>query len=162
MLSEPPEAPRPEPRPEHRPEPRKVLYSPEILAAAVGLADFPFESALPLQGEARSRSCGSTLRVGLALDEQGRIARIGCRAQACAVGQAAAQIFATAAPGRSPDELASARDQLALWLTGEGSAPDWQGIVLLDSARDYPARHGAILLAWDAALAALASPPQLR
>lgn len=133
-----------------------MLYSPEILAAAVGLADFPFDSALPLQGEARSRSCGSTLRVGLSLDGLGRIATIGCRAQACAVGQAAAQIFATAAPGRTAAGIASERNELALWLTGEGLAPDWPGIALLDPARDYPARHGAILLAWDAALAALA------
>ena len=139
-----------------------MLYSPEILAAAVGLAAFPFDDALPLHGEARSRSCGSSLRIGLALDRHGRVVRIGCRAQACAVGQAAAQIFASAAFGRSADELASARTELALWLTGEAPAIDWPGIALLEPARDYPARHGAILLAWDAALAALASSPQLR
>jgi hypothetical protein len=38
--------------------------------------------------------------------------------------------------------------------------PDWPGIALLRRARDYPGRHGAILLAWDAALAALAEPPR--
>ncbi len=139
-----------------------MLYSQEILSAAVGLADFPIDPAWPLSGEARSRSCGSTLRVGLSLDEQGRIARIGCRAQACAVGQAAAQIFASAAPGHSADEIAATRAELAAWLVGSAPAPDWRGIALLDAARDYPARHGAILLAWDAALAALASPRQLR
>jgi NifU-like protein involved in Fe-S cluster formation len=139
-----------------------VLYSPEILAAAVALADFPLDSALPLTGEARSRSCGSTLALGLALDGQGRVARAGCRAQACAVGQAAAHIFLSAATGRTADDIASARNDLAAWLVGEGPAPAWPGIGLLDPARDYPARHGAILLAWDAALAALASPPPLR
>ena len=158
MLSTPPETPLSG----ARPKPRPVLYSPEILAAAVGLAAFPFDSALPLHGEARSRSCGSALRVALSLDQHGRIARIGCRAQACAVGQAAAQIFASAARGRTADGIAATRSDLALWLTGAGPAPDWPGIALLDPARDYPARHGAILLAWDAALAALASAPQLR
>ena len=142
--------------------PRKVLYSPQILAAAVGLADFPFDPALPHHGEARSRSCGSMLKLALALDGAGAIAQIGCRAQACAVGQAAAQIFASAAPGRSAEQIAASRATLAQWLSGSGAAPDWPGIVLLDPARDYPARHAAILLAWDAALAALASPPQLR
>lgn len=139
-----------------------MLYSPEILAAAVGLAAFPFDDALPLHGEARSRSCGSSLRIGLSLDGQGCIARIGCRAQACAVGQAAAQVFASAAPGRSADDIAAARIALAQWLTGEEAAPEWPGIALLNPARGYPARHGAILLAWDAALAALASTSQLR
>ena len=142
--------------------PRKVLYSPEILAAAVALADFPIDPALPLLGEARSRSCGSTLTLALALDAQGRIIRTGCRAQACAVGQAAAHLFVVSAAGRSAEELGEARTALAAWLTGVGPCPDWPGIALLDPARDYPARHGAILLAWDAALAALASPPPLR
>ena len=158
MLSTSPEAPLPEPRP----KPRPILYSPEILAAAVGLAEFPVDLALPFHGEARSRSCGSTLRVALSLDQHGRIARIGCRAQACAVGQAAAQIFASVAQGRTADGIAATRNDLALWLTGAGPSPDWPGIALLKPARDYPARHGAILLAWDAALAALASAPQLR
>ena len=142
--------------------PRKVLYSPEILAAAVGLAEFPLDPALPFHGEARSRSCGSSLKLALSLDEQGRIARIGCRAQACAVGQAAAQIFAIVAPGLTAGQIASTRTELAQWLIEEGPAPDWRGIALLDAARDYPARHGAILLAWDAALAALASPLPVR
>ena len=142
--------------------PRKVLYSPEILAAAVGLADFPLDPALPFRGEARARSCGSSLKLGLSLDEHGRIASVGCRAQACAVGQAAARIFAVAAPGRTLAEVSAERASLAGWLRAEAPIPDWPGIALLDAARDYPARHGAILLAWDAALAALASPLPLR
>ena len=142
--------------------PRKVLYSPEILAAAVGLADFPLDPALPLNGEARSRSCGSSLKLALSLDDQGQISRVGCRAQACAVGQAAAHIFAVAAPGHTAQQVAATRTELARWLCRAGPAPAWPGIALLDAARDYPARHGAILLAWDAALAALASPLPLR
>lgn len=139
-----------------------MLYSPEILAAAVRLADYPLDPTLPLAGEARSRSCGSTLAIRLATDADGRIAAAGCRAKACAVGQAAASLFLDHAPGQSPQGLAEARDGLAVWLAGAGAAPDWPGIDLLDPARAYPARHGAILLAWDAALAALASQPALR
>ena len=139
-----------------------MLYSPEILAAAVRLADYPLDSAMPLAGEARSRSCGSTLAIRLAIDADGRIAAAGCRAQACAVGQAAASLFLDHARGRRPKELTEARDRLSAWLTGVGEAPDWPGIDLLEPARAYPARHGAILLAWDAALAALASQPALR
>lgn len=142
--------------------PRKVLYSPEILAAAVALADFPIDPGLRLSGEARSRSCGSTLALAMELDGAGRIARVGCRAQACAVGQAAAYLFLVAAPGRNADEIAEARRLLERWLAGDGAAPDWPGIALLDPARAYSARHGAILLAWDAALAALASPMPIR
>ena len=129
---------------------------------AVRLADFPLEPHLPLTGEARSRSCGSTLEIGLAVDDAGRITQAGCRARACAVGQAAAGLFLDSAVGRNAEDIAQARAALARWLTGEGPLPEWPGLSLLETARSYPARHGATLLAWDSALAALASAPSIR
>lgn len=142
--------------------PKAPLYTAEVLAMAVRLADYPLGPHLPLTGEARSRSCGSTLEIGLALDGSGRIAQAGCRARACAVGQAAAGLFLDGAVGRSADDLVQARGALAQWLAGEGPLPDWPGLTLLDPARAHPARHGATLLAWDAALAALASASPIR
>lgn len=124
---------------------------------AVRLAEYPLGADLPLTAEARSRSCGSTLEIGLALDGDGRIVSAGCRARACAVGQAAAGLFLGGAIGRNFDDISRSREQLARWLVSEGPQPDWPGISLLDAARAYPARHGATLLAWDAALAALCS-----
>lgn len=132
------------------------LYTPQVLAAAVSLARYPLDGDLPLQGDARSASCGSTLRLGLALDANGQVERIGVAAQACAIGQASAAIFAQAVYGRGADAITDARDQLMGWLSGEGDLPDWPGIDLIVPARGYPARHGAILLAWDAAVKALA------
>ncbi len=135
--------------------PARTLYTPEILGAATMLADFAWNESLPLRGEARSRRCGSTLALGLAVDAGGRIAMLGLRAHACAIGQAAACVFARAAKGRNGAEIAQARAALAAWLAGEGAMPDWPGTILVEPALDYPARHDAILLAWDAALAAL-------
>lgn len=77
------------------------LYSPEVLALATGLADYPLDPSLPLTGEARSRTCGSAIRLGLALDDAGRIARIGMQVSACAIGQASAMLLAQAAAGRT-------------------------------------------------------------
>jgi NifU-like protein involved in Fe-S cluster formation len=131
------------------------LYTPAILGAAAGLASFPWDEALPLRGEARSRSCGSTISLALSLDVAGQVAQIGIRPHACAVGQAAAHIFAQHAPGLTREAICEARSSLAVWLAGDGAEPAWPGIALIAPARAYPARHGAILLAWDAALAAL-------
>ena len=78
------------------------------------------------------------------------------RPHACAVGQAAAALFAQSAEGRNAAELAESCVLLTAWLAGEGDVPDWPGIALLEPARAYPARHAAILLAWEAALVALA------
>jgi NifU-like protein involved in Fe-S cluster formation len=128
-----------------------TLYTPEVLALATGLAAYPWDEALPLRGEARSKSCGSTLALGLGLDAAGRIERVGLRSQACAIGQAAAAIFARAAPGRDAREIAAADEAIAAWLAGTGELPDWPGLAAIASARGYPARHGAIRLAWQAA-----------
>lgn len=135
--------------------PARTLYTPAILGAATALAGYAWDEALPLRGEARSRRCGSTLALALDVDGAGRISRIGLRAHACAIGQAAAQVFASAAQGRSRSEIAAARVALAAWLAGDADAPDWPGVRLVEPALGYPARHDAILLAWDAALAAL-------
>lgn len=133
------------------------LYTPELLALAVELADHPPLEAAPAHGEARSPTCGSTIAIDLALDDEGRIARLGMRVRACAVGQASAAIFARHARGRDPAELRAALASLEAWLDDEGPAPDWPDLALVAPARAYPARHGAMLLPWKAAAAALSS-----
>lgn len=120
------------------------------------LIAFPWNDALTLRGVARSRSCGSSIEIALSLDPDGKIATLGIKPHACAVGQAAASLFARSAVGRDEGDIRGARQALATWLASDGKAPDWPDMALLDAARSYPARHGAILLAWDAALDALA------
>ena len=55
----------------------RALYTPAMLAAAAGLANWPWDEALPLRGEARSRSCGSTIGLALRTDSDGRISALG-------------------------------------------------------------------------------------
>jgi len=130
-----------------------------MLDAALSLADYPYDEAMGHHGEARSRSCGSTLAVSLELAADGRIAAVGLRPHACAIGQAAISVFSAAAVGRARSDIALAKTAIAHWLAGEGPLPDWPGIELIAAAAAYPARHGAVLLAWDAALAAMPAPP---
>lgn len=133
-----------------------ALYTPEVLARAVELSAYPLSEDLPLRGSARSQSCGSWLEMGLAVDAAGRIERVGLRSHACAIGQAGAAIFAAAAPGRDRSGIAAGELALIAWLAG-GELPDWPGLDQLARARHYPARHGALLLPWRAALDALSS-----
>lgn len=128
-----------------------ALYTSEVLALATSLAAWPWDESLPLHGEARSRSCGSTIALGLSLDGEGRIATIAVRSRACAIGQASAAIFAAGAAGRDAADIAAAETALRAWLSGEGGLPDWPGLDAIAAARDYPGRHGAIMLAWQAA-----------
>ena len=134
----------------------RTLYTPEMLSLATRLGEFRWDDTLPLRGEARSRSCGSRIELALAIDPGGRITALGLRPHACAVGQAAAALFAQSAQGRTAAELAESCVALAAWLAGEGAVPDWPGIAALEPALGFPARHAAIMLAWEAALAAFA------
>ena len=133
-----------------------ALYNAEVLGLAVSLAEYPLADDLPLRGQARAPLCGSSIALGLALDQHGRIARIGFKAHACAIGQAAAALFAASAQGKNRVGIANALDEIETWLSSENSPlPDWAGFGIIAAARAYPARHGAILLSWKAALAAL-------
>jgi NifU-like protein involved in Fe-S cluster formation len=128
-----------------------------VLALATGLAAFPLDDDLSLCAEARSRTCGSEITLGLTLMPSGRIARVGMQVRACAIGQASAALLAQGARGRPADEIAATLGSLEAWLVGAGDLPDWPDLSLLEAARDHPARHGALLLPWKAASKALSS-----
>ncbi len=134
-----------------------ALYTRDILRLA---ASIPHHRRLAdPQGSAERRSpvCGSRVVVDVALDEGGRVSAIGQDVSACALGQASAALMGAAAVGRTPDELAGARDALAAWLKGECADPGaWPGLDALAAARDYPPRHAAILLPFEAVVEAAA------
>ena len=132
------------------------LYTTDILRLAATIPhhrrlDDPHGSA-----EWRSPICGSRVTVDIDLDEEGRVAKVGLLVRACALGQASSSLLGTGVLGKTPTELAIARDALKAWLAGEVEMPDWPGLVLLDRARGYPARHASIRLAFEAAAAAAA------
>lgn len=135
------------------------LYTPELLAAAVELAQWPPLECAPLHGTARSPTCGSSIALDLRLDSEGRIDAIGLRVRACAIGQAAAAVFSRHARGCDLAAITRMHDRFAAWLDEEAPAPDWPDLELIAPARDYRARHGAMLLPWKAALAGLSSAP---
>ena len=133
------------------------LYSPRLLALSAALADFPLDDTFDANSDARSRTCGSTISLGLKTDGSGRFARVGMRVSACAVGQSSAALLAQGIAGKSPDDLAAAFGQIEAWLAGTGALPDWPGFEALAPALPHAGRHEAILLPWRAALLALSS-----
>jgi NifU-like protein involved in Fe-S cluster formation len=141
------------------------LYTRDILRLA---ASIPHLGRLPdaeASVEKRAPVCGSSIIVDVALDEAGRVAALGQVVKACAFGQASAALMGTHALGRSPPELAEARDALAAWLAGTREDPGaWPGLDILAPARRLSARHGAILLPFQAAAeaGALASRDAVR
>ncbi|HOB14535.1 MAG TPA: iron-sulfur cluster assembly scaffold protein [Novosphingobium sp.] len=140
-----------------------TLYSPEVLGLATSLAAVPLTEDLPLRGSARAPVCGSVIELGAETDAKGALVRIGMRVHACAIGQASAALFAAAAKHQDRAAIVQTLGQIETWLSDPAAPlPEWPGLAAIAPAREYPARHGAIMLPWKAALAALPSVPQAR
>ena len=128
------------------------LYTRDILRLAASIR--PFEPLPRTDGEAelRSPTCGSRIKVAVMV-EDGRVARIAQKVEACAFGQASAALMAEAAPGRDLGEARAALADAEAWLGGDdGAAPQ---LAPLQPARTRPGRHGAILLPFRALVAAI-------
>ncbi|WP_109356372.1 iron-sulfur cluster assembly scaffold protein [Sphingorhabdus sp. EL138] len=135
-----------------------ALYTRDILRLAVSI---PHQSRLEEPdgtAEVRSRTCGSRVVADIILSEDRSIAQLGIEVNACALGQASTAIVGTEAIGKSAKDIAVARDYLSGFLSGSHDDPGpWDNMDHLRAAKDHPGRHAAILLPFDAILAAFKS-----
>ncbi|MEL7464677.1 MAG: iron-sulfur cluster assembly scaffold protein [Pseudomonadota bacterium] len=132
------------------------LYSKRILALAAAI---PLTKPLAApMGAAKKRSplCGSTVSVQVDVAE-GRVSGFSQDVKACALGQASASVLGSVIDGLSRDEIAAGREALRAMLKDGAPPPDapFDGLEVLEPAKDYKNRHASILLAWDATLAAM-------
>jgi NifU-like protein involved in Fe-S cluster formation len=127
------------------------LYNAEILRLAASIPHHERLSEPMATAERRSPICGSRVTIDVAVDNEGRVSEVGLLVRACALGQASSSLLAANILGRTPAELAAARDALTAWLAREGDAPDWPGMAIFTPALDYTARHPSIRLAFEAA-----------
>ena len=133
------------------------LYNTEILRLAASIPHHERLAHAQATAERRSPICGSRVTVDVNVDGEGRVSEVGLLVRACALGQASSSLLATAILGKTPEELATARDALTAWLAGQGEAPDWPGLDVFTPALDYTARHPSIRLAFEAAAEASAA-----
>jgi NifU-like protein involved in Fe-S cluster formation len=132
------------------------LYSGRILHLA---SSIPNSGRLPApQGAARRRAplCGSSIGAEVVLRD-GRLVEYAQDVRACALGQAAASVVGTAAPGRSLAEVRAAREALRAMLQDEAPPPaaPFDDLAVLIPARGHANRHGSILLSLDALIEAM-------
>lgn len=132
------------------------LYSARILALA---ADIPRHGRLDAPDASvkrRAPLCGSTVTVDLSIRD-GRISDYAAEVKACALGQAAASVVGAGIVGCDAAQVITARDQLKAMLKNDGPVPDapFDGLEVLQPAKDYKNRHASILLTLEASVEAL-------
>ena len=132
------------------------LYTTEILRLAASLPGPRELDRVDGVSEQRSPTCGSTIRLAVQLDSEGRAEAISQEVHACAFGQASAALLTAGAAGRSKDEVLQAVHELGAYLSGARDDPgSWPGLLALAPARTRRSRHGAILLPFKALAAAM-------
>jgi NifU-like protein involved in Fe-S cluster formation len=126
------------------------LYTTEILRLATSIPHLGRLDNPDATAERRSPVCGSRVTADVRMQE-GLVADLGLDVSACALGQASASLVGADAIGHSVAELEGASAALTGWLAGERDSPgEWPGLTIFDAARNYPARHAAIRLAFEA------------
>jgi len=134
-----------------------ALYNSNILRLATSIPHQARLAEPQATVSKRSPICGSRVTVDVVVDREGRVAELGQEVRACALGQASAALMGEHAIGRTPAELASARDALTAFLAGERNDPgEWPGLELFAPARPHAARHASIRLAFEAVAEAAA------
>jgi NifU-like protein involved in Fe-S cluster formation len=84
------------------------------------------------------------------------VAKFAHEVQACAIGQAAAALVAASVIGSDLVSIEAGMNGFAEYLRGSRSGCDsWPGLSVLALVREYPMRHGAALLAFEAVIEAL-------
>jgi NifU-like protein involved in Fe-S cluster formation len=132
------------------------IYSRRILELA---ADIPHLGRLPdadASASVRSKLCGSTVTVDVRLDGD-VVTAFAHDVKACALGQASSSIMGRHVIGSTVEELRDIRETATRLLKAGGNAPQgkWEDLKVLEPLRDYKARHGSILLTFDAVVDAL-------
>lgn len=132
-----------------------TLYTRDILRLASSLPVVGRLTEADGTAERRSVTCGSRVVASVRMDGA-RVADAALEAHSCALGQASAAIVLAHAVGVTHADLTEMRARMAAGLKGEGHWPtDWPELAHLNPAHAYPARHAAILLPYDALIAAI-------
>lgn len=137
------------------------LYSSRILALAADIPHLERLDAPDATVKKRAPLCGSTITVDVKVTD-GKITGFGQDVKACALGQASASVVGSAILGATRAQVETARDQLKAMLKHDGPVPDapFDGLEVLQPARDYKNRHASILLALEATAEAMEKAEQ--
>ena len=146
----------------HLPDSRKSsllndVYNEKILELAANIPRCERLSAPDATASAYSKLCGSTVTVDLSMAE-GVVTDFGQTVKACLLGQSACSVMARNVVGSTPDELREVGAAMRRMLKDDGPPPHgkWADLAVLQSVKDFRARHASVLLVFDAVEDALA------
>lgn len=100
--------------------------------------------------------CGSRIRIDLNVGD-GKVTDFAQEIHACALGQSSAAIVAEHVIGKTAGELLEVAKKMRTMLLEGGPPPggEWADLGVLASVHDHKARHGAVMLPFEAVIEGL-------
>ena len=133
------------------------IYNTKLLELAAHIPHSERLTAPEATATAHSKLCGSTVSIDLTMNED-RVTSYGQTVKACLLGQATCAIVGANIIGATSQELRKAGAQMLGMLKEEGPAPTgrFADLALLEPVRHYKARHGSVMLVFEAIEQAIA------
>ena len=133
------------------------IYSTRLFELASDMPRTQRLAAPHAKASAHSKLCGSTIEVDVVVDGD-RIADYGQTVKACLLGQAAAAIVGAHINDTPIAEFHEVARRMRAMLKEDGPPPGgrWADLALLQPVKDSRARHGSVLLVFEAIEKALA------
>ncbi len=140
-----------------------AIYNTELLELAAHIPCSERLSAPDATATAHSKLCGSTIAIDLKTSGD-HVTGFGQTVKACLLGQATAAIVGGHIIGATAAELRAAAAAMRAMLKENGDPPTgrFAGLALLQPARHYKARHGSVMLVFDALEQAIGEIEQRR
>jgi NifU-like protein involved in Fe-S cluster formation len=127
------------------------LYNGRILELAANIPRTERLAAPDATAQAHSKLCGSRVTVDLKMDGD-VVTDFGQDVKACLLGQSSASVMGRNIVGSTAEELRDVGQSMRRMLKEGGKPPTgkWADLAVLESVRDYKARHASTLLVFDA------------
>jgi len=133
------------------------IYNTKLLELAAHIPLTERLSAPDATATAHSKLCGSTVTIDVTMQND-VVTGYGQTVKACLLGQAAASIVASHIVGATSGELHQAAAEMRHMLKENGPPPTgrFADLAVLEPVRHYRARHGSVMLTFDALEKAIA------
>ena len=140
-----------------------AIYNTKLLELAAHIPLTERLSAPDATATAHSKLCGSTVSIELKMSGN-TVSDYGQTVKACLLGQATAAIVGRHIIGASSREVREAAQEMRRMLKENGPAPGgrFAELALMEPVRHYKARHGSVMLTFDALETAIAEIEQKR
>jgi NifU-like protein involved in Fe-S cluster formation len=133
------------------------IYSERVLELSANIPRTGRLADPDATASAHSKLCGSRITVGLKM-AGGKVTDYAQDVRACLLGQTSAAIMGANIVGSTASELREVGTQMRRMLKEGGTPPGgrWSSLAILETVRDYKARHASTLLVFDAVEDAIA------